>query len=178
MGHSFRVYRSTIARAIEPNNARESLIHARLSNGLDDQTRGAHTRVMKIPLAHDPLGEALHFLRMSGVFYCRSEFTAPWALDLPAFEDCLMFHVVTSGRCVLDEGSEDHVLQPGDFVLVPHGAGHQLASEPGVAAAKLFDLPREQVSNRYEILRHGGGGAPTTVIAASFDLIIRPPTGW
>ena len=23
----------------------------------------------------DPLGEALHFLRMSGVFYCRSEFT-------------------------------------------------------------------------------------------------------
>ena len=53
----------------------------------------AHTRVMKIPLAHDPLGEALHFLRMSGVFYCRSEFTAPWALALPAFEDCLMFHV-------------------------------------------------------------------------------------
>ena len=165
MGHSFRVYRSTIARAIEPNNARESLIRARSSNGLDGQTRGAHTRAMKIPLAHDPLGEALHFLRMSGVFYCRSEFTAPWALDLPAFEDCLMFHVVTSGRCVLDvKGSEDHVLQPGDFALVPHGAGHRLASEPGVRGAKLFDLPREQVSDRYEILRHGGGGAPTTVI--------------
>ena len=42
---------------------------------------------MKIPLAQDPLGEALHFLRMSGVFYARSEFTAPWALALPAFED-------------------------------------------------------------------------------------------
>ena len=154
-----------MARAIEPNNARESLIRARSSNGLDGQTRAAHTRVMKIPLAHDPLGEALHFLRMSGVFYCRSEFTAPWALDLPAFEDCLMFHVVTSGRCVLDvKGSEDHVLQPGDFALVPHGAGHRLASEPGVHGAKLFDLPREQVSDRYEILRHGGGGAPTTVI--------------
>jgi hypothetical protein len=26
----------------------------------------------------DPLGEALHLLRMSGVFYCRSELTAPW----------------------------------------------------------------------------------------------------
>jgi len=25
----------------------------------------------------DPLGEALHFLRMNGVFYCRSEFSAP-----------------------------------------------------------------------------------------------------
>jgi len=120
---------------------------------------------MKLPLVHDPLGEALHFLRMSGVFYCRSEFTAPWRLDLPAFEDCLMFHVVTSGRCVLDvKGAEDHVLQPGGFVLVPHGAGHRLASEPGIRGAKLFDLPREQVSDRYEILRHGGGGAPTTVI--------------
>jgi AraC-like DNA-binding protein len=121
---------------------------------------------MKIPLvARDPLGEALHFLRMSGVMYCRSEFTAPWALALPAFEDCLMFHVLTSGRCVLQvEGCEDRVLQPGAFALVPHGAGHRLVSEPGIPAAKLFDLPREQVSDRYEILRHGGGGAPATVI--------------
>lgn len=120
---------------------------------------------MKIPLAHDPLGEALHFLRMSGVFYCLSEFTAPWALELPALEDCLMFHVVTSGRCVLEvKGAEDRDLQPGHFTLVPHGAGHTLASEPRVRGAKLFDLPREQVSDRYEILRHGGGGAPTTVV--------------
>jgi hypothetical protein len=27
----------------------------------------------------DPLGEALHFLRMDGASYCRSELTAPWA---------------------------------------------------------------------------------------------------
>lgn len=83
-----------------------------------------------------------------------------------------MFHVVTSGRCRLEvEGCDDHVLQPGDFALVPHGAGHRLASESGVPAAKLFELPREQVSDRYEILRHGGGGAPTTVIcgAVRFD---------
>jgi hypothetical protein len=31
----------------------------------------------------DPLGEALHFLRMSGIFYCRAEFSAPWGLVLP-----------------------------------------------------------------------------------------------
>ena len=162
-----------MARTKEQNNAQASLIRARSSNRLDRQTTVSHTRIMKIPLARaDPLGEALHFLRMSGVMYCRSEFTAPWALSLPALEDCLMFHVVTSGRCVLEvKGSDDHVLQPGDFALVPHGAGHQLSSEPGVPAAKLFDLPREQVSDRYEILRHGGGGAPTTVIcgAVRFD---------
>ena len=128
---------------------------------------------MKAPLTPvDPLGQALHFLRMTGVMYCRSEFTAPWALELPAFDDCLMFHIVTVGLCRLQvDGCEDRVLQPGEFALVPHGAGHRLTSEPGVPAAKLFDLPREQVSDRYEILRHGGGGAPATIIcgAVRFD---------
>ena len=50
----------------------------------------------------DPLGEALHLLRMAGVFYCRSEFTEPWGLELPPFANCMMFHVVTSGQCWLD----------------------------------------------------------------------------
>jgi len=120
----------------------------------------------------DPLGEALHFLRMSGTFYCRSEFTAPWGLALPAMKGCLMFHFLTSGRCWLEvEGAEQRLLQPGDLALVPHGEGHRLASEPGFAALKLFDLPREQVSERYEILRLGGGGAATSLVcgAVRFD---------
>jgi AraC-like DNA-binding protein len=116
----------------------------------------------------DPLGEALHYLHMSGVFYTRSEFTAPWALALPAFPDCLMFHVVTSGHCWLEiEGVEPHLLQHGDLALVPHSEGHRLLSEPGVPAAKLFDLPREQISERYEILRHGRGGATASLICGT-----------
>jgi len=76
----------------------------------------------------DPLGEALHFLHMSGVFYTRSEFTAPWGLVLPEMPNCLMFHMVTSGRCWLEvEGAEARLLQSGDFVLVPHGKGHKLS---------------------------------------------------
>jgi len=116
----------------------------------------------------DPLGEALHFLHMRGVFYTRSEFSAPWGLALPAFPDCLMFHVVTSGRCWLEvDGGDPHLLQPGELALLPHGEGHRLLSEPGVPAAKLFDLPREQVSERYEILRHGQGGAKATLICGT-----------
>jgi AraC-like DNA-binding protein len=119
----------------------------------------------------DPLGEALHFLRMSGSFYCLSEFTAPWALDLPPMADCLMFHVVTAGECRLEvAGVEPCTLRPGALALVPHGRGHSLSSAAGVAAAKLFDLPRELISDRYEHLRYGGGGAPTTMICAAVKL--------
>jgi AraC-like DNA-binding protein len=122
--------------------------------------------------AGDPLGEALHFLRMSGTFYCRSELTAPWALALPAVEGCLAFHVVMSGHCLLEvEGPPARLLQPGDLALVPHGEGHRLTSEPGVPAPRLDELRHEQVSERYAILHHGGGGKATSLVcgAVRFD---------
>ena len=126
---------------------------------------------MSIPelwAAVDPLGEALHFLRMDGVFYTRCEFTAPWGLELPPFPDCLMFHLVTSGQCWLQiEGVEPRRLQSGDFALVPHGAGHLLMGEPDAPCAKLFDLPRELVGQRYEFLRYGGGRAPVNMVCGA-----------
>lgn len=120
----------------------------------------------------DPLGEALHFLRMSGVVYTRSELTAPWGLDLPAMPDCVLFHVVTAGSCWLDVGDSEPVrLGPGEFTLVPHGEGHRIADASDSPVVNLFDLPREQVGPRYEILRHGGGGAATQLVcgAVRFD---------
>src|SRR5689334_9436667 len=84
----------------------------------------------------DPLGEALHFLRMNGIFYCRSEFTAPWGLALPARHGCLSFHFVLSGRGVLEvEGAKSRTLRPGDLALVPHGKGHRLTHSAGARAA-------------------------------------------
>jgi AraC-like DNA-binding protein len=116
----------------------------------------------------DPLGEALHFLRMSGAFYSRAEFRAPWGLALPRLDRCLMFHVLTQGTCaLLVEGCSPRELRAGDLALVPHGEGHVLASEAGRPAARLFDLPRQQVSERYEIVRHGGDGAVTTMLCGA-----------
>ncbi|MBF8288549.1 MAG: Transcriptional regulator, AraC family, partial [Candidatus Rokubacteria bacterium] len=127
----------------------------------------------------DPLGEALHSLRMSGTFYCRSELTAPWALALPAAKGGLSFHVVTSGRCWLEvEGAERCLLQPGDLALVPHGEGHQLSSEPGIPAPSVHDLHHEQVSDRYAILRHGGGGAPTSLVCGAVRSSSSPQMDW
>jgi AraC-like DNA-binding protein len=119
----------------------------------------------------DPLGEILHFVRMSGTFYCRTELTEPWALELPHRDSCVSFHVVTAGSCWLEVGGRRQLLQSGDLALVPHRLGHWLFSDPGAPRARVDQLEHEHVSDRYAILRHGGGGTPTTLIcgAVRFD---------
>jgi AraC-like DNA-binding protein len=105
---------------------------------------------------------------MSGTIYSSCQFTAPWALELPRLPDTLMFHVVTAGRCWLEvDGTEPRLLQPGDLALVPHGEGHRLASEPGVPGPLLWDVNRKMLSDRYELIRHGGGGAATCLICGT-----------
>lgn len=134
----------------------------------------------------DPLGEALHLLRMNGAFYCRTEMSAPWGMAMPAMPGHLWFHVVTSGHCLLrTPDGETHTMGQNELFLVPHGQGHALVSADGVAAPSVMDLPRDQVSDRYETLRHGGGGPVTHLIcgAIRFDqpgarhlISVLPPT--
>ncbi|MEM7201172.1 MAG: AraC family transcriptional regulator [Planctomycetota bacterium] len=124
-----------------------------------------------VPPRNDALGETLHLLRLDASLYARSELTAPWGIDLPPIDDCLMFHVVTAGRCVLEVEDEVHVLERGSLALVPHGRGHVLRSEDCAAAKPFFDLQVERLSERYELLRYGGGGARTELlcVVSRFD---------
>ncbi|MEM6551520.1 MAG: AraC family transcriptional regulator [Planctomycetota bacterium] len=112
------------------------------------------------PVVTDPLGEALHGLRMSGALYCRSELSAPWGMELPAMPGCLMFHLVTEGVAWIEaEGEEPLRVEPGMLVMIPHGQGHRVVHEPGAEAVGLFELDRVMLSERYEVLRIDGGGA-------------------
>ena len=81
----------------------------------------------------DPLGEALHFLRMNGAFYCRSELTAPWGLTLPPMPGYVWFHVVTSGRFWLEAGeSEPAWLGSATSRWCLTGRGTCCAANPGL----------------------------------------------
>lgn len=122
------------------------------------------------PAPTDALGEALHFLRLDGAFYARSELRGEWGASIPEIPGHLWFHVVTEGQGWLDAGGgegEARLLQPGSFALVPHGQGHCIWSEPGVPTPSVLELEREQVSDRYEILRHGQGDNQTTMICGA-----------
>jgi AraC-like DNA-binding protein len=116
----------------------------------------------------DPLGEALHVLRMSGTFYVRSELTAPWGLTLPSDAGSLWFHVVNAGGGWLEvDGAEPRYMGPGDFALVPHGEGHVIRSEADAPTPRVEALPHDYASDRYAVLRHGGGGAATSVVCGT-----------
>jgi AraC-like DNA-binding protein len=120
------------------------------------------------PLAPpEPLGEALHLLRMSGSYYGHSELTEPWGVELPPMEDSLWFHVLTSGSGMLEVGDDLLELRPGDLTLVPHGAGYRLRSGADAATPSLFDLEIERVGDRYGILRHGGGGQTAIMVCCA-----------
>ncbi|MEZ5979645.1 MAG: AraC family transcriptional regulator [Planctomycetota bacterium] len=151
-------------------------------------------RPTELPAPADPLGEALHLLRLTGSVYAHSTLTAPWGVDLPPFEGHMMFHVVTAGRCWLEiDGSEPVLLERGALALVPHGLGHRLVHARGGDAVPFFDLPIERVTERYERLVHGGGGelcrlvcvvvrfehaAAERLVDALPPVLVRPANSW
>ncbi len=125
-----------------------------------------------IPVPQDPLGETLYMLGLKGTLFCQSELTAPWGVDMPAFEGKMMFHIVMSGECWLSvEGQADFKLQAGSLVLLPKGRGHSIASRPDMTRENLFDIPVTHISDRYEMLRYGGDGETSHLMCGviSFD---------
>jgi AraC-like DNA-binding protein len=93
-------------------------------------------------------------------------------LELPPLEGYLWFHVITSGSCWLDAAeAEPRRLAASELALVPHGEGHRLRSDPETPTPSIFELEREQLGDRYEILRHGGGGERIDMVcgAVRFD---------
>lgn len=117
------------------------------------------------PVAGDPLGETLHFLRMVGAFYCPSEVSEPWGVAMPPMPDHMFFHVMTMGRCQIEAAGAAPVwINAGDLVLLPHGAGHTMFSDTEAETPSIFDVPHDYESAHYGILRHHGGGAEARLV--------------
>lgn len=111
------------------------------------------------PVANDPLGEILHQLRIDGSLYCRSELSGDWSLDMPILPGKMMFHIITAGQCWLSVvGEPTRLLKQGSLVLVPHGLGHVISSDPSLSPTPLFESGVIQVSERYETLNITGDG--------------------
>ncbi|MFK7992181.1 MAG: cupin domain-containing protein [Sandaracinaceae bacterium] len=114
--------------------------------------------------SHDYLSDPLRHLRLSGALYCSTEATAPWGIALPAFEDVMMFIMVTAGSVRLEMPNEPaRPLGAGSLVLLPHGSAHAMRSDPEAPLTPLHDVPVQPISEHYETATLGGGGAVTRV---------------
>jgi AraC-like DNA-binding protein len=121
------------------------------------------------PLAN-PLGETLHYLKLSGAFYCKSEMNGTWGISLPSMPNTSMFHIVTAGACVIEHGEQRIEARAGDFIFIPKGQGHIVRSDVEADAEDLFSLPREQISHCYETLKMGDKGDKTTILCGVVQL--------
>ena len=135
--------------------------HAHSSRSHDDSS-GRSTRAGR--LAPDPLSEVLQDLRLTDASYCRTEMRAPWGLEIPPEEGAVL-HFVIDGTCWLRAPSAAKLrLDPGDIVLLPHGAGHVLVDAPGSATRPLREMPRERLGDNTFRLHGPGTGARALLV--------------
>ncbi len=129
----------------------------------------------------DVLTDVLDSVRMRSNVFGRMELTAPWGIRFDFGERAHpSFYVVSRGSCWLElDGIADPIpLAAGDFVLLPKGRPSVLRDRPESPAIPLEELLADCAARRVEpggmsgsslALRHGGGGAPTSLVSGCFS---------
>lgn len=116
------------------------------------------------------VADALRDITISGVFYCPTYVREPWGGAIPPMPGCVWFHVVTSGRCDLVVDGDRRHLEAGDLVLVPHGTGHRIEAGHPTEHPLIPDLPHEELSDNYGVLRYGGDGPLSELVCGGLRL--------
>ena len=131
----------------------------------------------------DVLAEIMALLRTQGHLYGRIELTAPFGLEFPGDKGICL--IVTQGACVL--GVDELPLTPlagGDFVFLPAPGTYSLRSRRGIPVRSVLGVTTPDAFERSRLIRYGGRGAPTSIIAGCFtfaspesDLLVKhlPP---
>ena len=86
----------------------------------------------------DVLSDILDTIHLAGTLYFRTDFSAPWAVQVPDYKEAARFHLVIRGRCNISFASGQQIdLHAGDLILIPKGRAHILADSAGRSAAPL-----------------------------------------
>ncbi|MUL35458.1 AraC family transcriptional regulator [Gloeocapsopsis dulcis] len=120
----------------------------------------------------DALTEILKSVKLHSTVHCRSEFSAPWGVQIDSMEDA-SFHVVIRGNCWLEvDGMNTPIpLVGGDLVVLPTGVAHTLRDRLDSPAVMLGELLANRPCQGQLKLQYGKGGTSTTVLCgkASFE---------
>ena len=128
----------------------------------------------------DALSEVLNAVRLTGAVFFNGEFTAPWGFEaarveklaalLPAgTERLLIYHFVIEGQARLHTASGSASLTAGDLVVLPHGDTHTFSDGAPREYLNGTDTLLETFGTTdLNLIRYGGGGAPTRFICGYF----------
>lgn len=125
----------------------------------------------------DALTDVLEISRVSGSVLARVRAHDPWGVALAPVNGAA-FHAVISGTCWLRVGKDPPLqLMPGDVVLLPGGARHELASARDGPTRVYDQVVKEQLLTPKGELLIGGAGATTCFLCAgySYDQEVAQP---
>lgn len=112
-------------------------------------------------------GSPLSQLQMSSVFYTHSTMRQPWGIRMPSISSSTMFHLVLQGEAIVSLHNQRVNLGPGDFILLPHGTGHDIVDVNNTKASDLFDHHIEKMTEHYERLTTKGNNNVTTTLCGT-----------
>jgi AraC-like DNA-binding protein len=129
----------------------------------------------------DPITDLVQSMQIVSVVHARLEATAPWGLKQEANAEegdsnhssatspfqFAHFGMLTRGNCWLSvEGMPEPLpLAGGDCFLLAPGSSYTLRDNPRTRTRSLCDVAPKKGS---QLIQHGGGGAPTTIILGWF----------
>lgn len=118
----------------------------------------------------DVLSDVLSSIHLGGGVYFRCEMTSPWGMAIPRTE-VADFHVIVRGQCWLrlPGRAEPVLLQGGDVVAFLHGGAHGLLDAPDSPEQPAAEILEGQNLDHFGPVRHGGGGAPVSMLCGYFE---------
>lgn len=138
------------------------------------------------------LSDVLRAVRLTGALFFPMEVSSPWidevpaastfaAIALPGAQHVVSYHIVTEGTCwaALLDGPPVH-LEPGDILVIPHGAPYSMSSAPGQRSEASPDdvlaFFRQMALGRLPSVVVEGGGGPdrAKIICGFLGCDVRP----
>jgi len=121
----------------------------------------------------DVLGDVLSLGLLRNGLYRQIEASAPWGMDVTA-QRRAMLYLIVHGQARLElEAMSPVILERGHVAFLPLGAAHVLRDSPRTQPSAVCDAARHRSAPGPQ--RIGGRGAPTSIVAAFFELDRAPP---
>lgn len=113
----------------------------------------------------DILSDILQKVKLSSAIYFKSDFSAPWGMNIPK-GPFAQFHIVTRGQCILKTSDKSIRFFAGDIVVFPLGTSHWLADNEQSDRQHGMDVVQSIINGNSLF---SGNDISTTLICGHFE---------